>query len=125
MTAEKLIHFYNCYLLRHHQILKEDFWIRNGIILDPEIIFFDEKKMADESINCHGALIAPGLIDLQINGGFGIDFTTDIVDELSAVKCLDIVGKGLLKFGVTSYCPDCRHITGFYLLTSSSLDKTE
>jgi len=44
-------------------------------------------------------LIAPGLIDLQINGGFGIDFSFDIVDEDSAEKCLRKVGKGILAHG--------------------------
>jgi N-acetylglucosamine-6-phosphate deacetylase len=37
-------------------------------IVDPEKVFFDEKISADVQIDCKGALIAPGFIDLQING---------------------------------------------------------
>lgn len=64
----EIIQFVNCYLLRDHQIIYEDLWIRNGVIVDPEKIFFDEKRIADKKINCNGALICPGFIDIQING---------------------------------------------------------
>ncbi len=40
-----------------------------------------------------------GLIDLQINGGFGVDFSYDIVDAETAHKCVAIVAKGLLAHG--------------------------
>jgi N-acetylglucosamine-6-phosphate deacetylase len=39
------------------------------------------------------------LIDLQINGGFGVDFSYDIVDAETAHKCVAIVAKGLLAHG--------------------------
>lgn len=97
--------FHNCLILRDHKIVKEDILVRNGKFLDPEPLFFDEKKSAEISIDCAGLLIAPGLIDLQINGGFGVDFSHDIRSEKEAEKCLEIVAKGLLKYGVTSFCP--------------------
>jgi N-acetylglucosamine-6-phosphate deacetylase len=37
-------------------------------IINPEPIFFDEKTCADIRFDCGGALIAPGFIDVQING---------------------------------------------------------
>jgi len=40
-----------------------------------------------------------GLIDLQINGGFGIDFSYDIVDSITAKHSIDKVSKGLLAHG--------------------------
>ena len=58
----------NCYLIRDHQIVPDDLWLRNGKIVNPEPIFFEEKKYPDVIVNCEGALIAPGYIDLQING---------------------------------------------------------
>ena len=50
-------------------------------------------------MDCQGLLITPGLIDIQINGGFGVDFTHDIRDEKSSKECLQTVAKGLLKYG--------------------------
>lgn len=63
-----LIQFINCRLVRNHQLVKDDLWIRNGKIVNPEPIFFDEKCLADSKIDCANAIIAPGYIDLQING---------------------------------------------------------
>lgn len=64
----ELIQFINCRILRNHKIVPEDIWVRNGIIVNPEKIFFDEKIFADTVIDCQGYLIAPGFIELQING---------------------------------------------------------
>lgn len=67
------------------------------------------KPLADQSkakvIDCKNAIIAPGFIDLQINGGFGVDFTSDIKDAESCIDALQKVGSGILSHGVTSYCP--------------------
>lgn len=60
--------FVNCRLIRNHQIVHDDLYVRDGKILNPEKLFFDEKISADSVIDCHGALIAPGYIDLQFNG---------------------------------------------------------
>lgn len=60
--------FINCRILREHKIIKEDLWVRDGVILKPENIFFDERRKADVKIDCRGAIIAPGFIDIQING---------------------------------------------------------
>lgn len=47
---------------------REDLWVREGTILDPEKLFFDEKGYADETVDCKGCIVAPGFIDVQING---------------------------------------------------------
>ena len=65
---QRLLQFRNCFILRDHQIIREDLWVRNGKIVNPERIFFDEKNYADEQIDCNGAIISPGFIDVQING---------------------------------------------------------
>lgn len=62
--------FTDCRILRDHKIIKEDLWVRDGKILNPEKIFFDERKNADVKISCKGAIIAPGFIDIQINGSY-------------------------------------------------------
>lgn len=42
----KLIKFKNCRILRDHKVIREDLWVRSGKIIDPEKVFFDEKKQA-------------------------------------------------------------------------------
>ncbi|XP_054708246.1 N-acetylglucosamine-6-phosphate deacetylase-like isoform X2 [Uloborus diversus] len=90
-------------ILRSSRIYKEDLWVRDSKIVNPEPIFYDEKIVADVKIDCKGALIAPGFIDLQINGGFGVDFSTGNynVPQNPVIK----VASGLLQHGVTSFCP--------------------
>jgi len=43
-------------------------WVRDGRILDPEKLFFDEQGYADRQLDCGGDILAPGFIDVQING---------------------------------------------------------
>ena len=50
------------------------------------------------TVDVTGLLLQPGLIDLQINGGFGHDFTDD-------ARSLWEVGARLPAFGVTSFLP--------------------
>ena len=63
-----IIQFRNCKLVRNHELIQEDLWVRDGKIINPEPVFFDEKNSAHQQIDCLGAIIAPGFIDLQING---------------------------------------------------------
>lgn len=67
-ASGKTIQFKNCRLVRNRQIIVDDLWIRNGKIINPEPVFFEEKISADEQIDCNGSIIAPGFIDIQING---------------------------------------------------------
>lgn len=80
---------YNCRLLRDHQIKFEDLWFKDGIVTEPV-------AKADQEIDAKGSLIAPGYIDIQVNGAFGYDFTTD-------AGCVEDVCKQLPRFGVTSF----------------------
>jgi len=66
----QVIQFVNCRILYKGVIIKEDLWVRDGKILNPERIFFTEKKSANLKIDCHDMIISPGFIDVQINGVF-------------------------------------------------------
>ncbi|CAB1424393.1 unnamed protein product [Pleuronectes platessa] len=94
--------FINCSILREHKLQREDLWVRGGRILDPEKLFFDEQGYADECVDCEGSIITPGFIDVQINGGYGVDFS-QASDDVSG--CVSIVAKKILEHGVTSFCP--------------------
>lgn len=67
-VMEEIVQFRNCQLIRDHRLVDEDLWIQNGKIIDPEPIFFDRQVGAHRQIDCHGATIVPGFIDIQING---------------------------------------------------------
>nr|XP_018911598.1 PREDICTED: N-acetylglucosamine-6-phosphate deacetylase [Bemisia tabaci] len=97
-----IIQFTDCLILRNHQIVKADLVVQNGKILDPQKLFFNSKRKADIVISCNDAIIAPGFIDLQINGGFGVDFAHDTE---STEECVRKVAKGILAHGVTAFCP--------------------
>ncbi|XP_059481490.1 N-acetylglucosamine-6-phosphate deacetylase [Neocloeon triangulifer] len=100
--ASRLVQFVNCRLLRDHTLVKDDLWVRDGKIENPETLFFDERVSADLQVDCQGAIVAPGFIDLQINGGFGVDFSHDVAKAEQGVAK---VAKGILAHGVTSFCP--------------------
>jgi len=53
---------------------------------------------AAELRDATGLLLAPGFIDLQVNGGFGLDFTAD-------PTTIWAVAAGLPRFGVTAFLP--------------------
>ena len=61
--------------------------------------------MPDRVLDCRGCIVAPGFIDLQINGAFGVDFSCDITDRESGENVLRKIGQGILAHGVTAYCP--------------------
>lgn len=69
--------------------------------------------------------IAPGLIDIQINGYMGVDFTGEDLD----IKGVQKVTKALWKEGVTSYLPTVityehdRFLTNFAVLAAAIEDE--
>lgn len=97
-----LLKFTNCRVLMNHEIVKDDLWVRNGKIVNPEEIFYKEKSRAKIEYCMGNNIIAPGFIDIQINGAYGVDFShnTKNIEE-----GLDVVARGILANGVTAFCP--------------------
>ena len=78
---------------------------RNGRLLDRDVAdlhFFDGfivNEPADSDVfDVDGLAVTPGFIDIQINGGFGFDFTQD-------PTTIWAVGERLPELGVTSFVP--------------------
>ncbi|RWS28055.1 N-acetylglucosamine-6-phosphate deacetylase-like protein [Leptotrombidium deliense] len=94
MDSKAIYQFKNCQIIRGHKILSEDLWVRNGKIINPEPLFFEERKAADFQFDCAGFYIAPG--------GLGFDFADVNIDIENAVTA---VAKNLVKHGVTAFCP--------------------
>lgn len=67
-NSQGLLQFVNCKLLRGHQLIDQDLWVENGIVVNPEPIFFHEKRQPVVQIDCGKCILAPGFIDIQING---------------------------------------------------------
>lgn len=75
--------------------------MRGGLVVDPQKLFWDGQT-ADVTIDCEGHILAPGFIEMQLNGAFGVDFsnpTGDLASELPRVA------RGLLAHGVTAFLP--------------------
>ncbi|XP_065221555.1 N-acetylglucosamine-6-phosphate deacetylase [Planococcus citri] len=99
----ELVRFENCKILRNGAIETDDYlYVRNGKIQDQMKLYFDEKIEPDKRIDCKGALLSAGLLDVQVNGGFGIDFS---FNESNVEEGLNMVANGILQFGVTGFCP--------------------
>lgn len=72
------------------ELIKGDLHIEDGVIVDAP---------ADgDVIDATGLIVSPGLIDIQINGGFGRDFTQDPTTIWE-------VGQRLPEMGVTGFVP--------------------
>lgn len=78
-------------VLRQGKIDSAEVWVSEGKIVPPQ-------KSADEVVDVSGLILAPGYIDLQINGSFGIDFTT-------APERVGEVAQKLPRYGVTAFLP--------------------
>ncbi|KAI8374205.1 uncharacterized protein BYT42DRAFT_499401 [Radiomyces spectabilis] len=105
-SAEKIYKIVNARLLMNHEIVENSYlWFQNGKIVHPQNLFFDHLREADEIIDAKGLLIAPGFIDTQINGAYGIDFADHHGSVEKIQEDIDTVAKGLLKYGCTAFCP--------------------
>lgn len=102
-----LTKFTNCRLLRGKQLIKEDLWVSSatGKIVNSQACFFDDLVLPDETIDLGGRIVSPGMIECQLNGAFGFNFSTLLDDMSQYGKKLNEVNKLLVETGVTSYIP--------------------
>ncbi|ORX96368.1 Metallo-dependent hydrolase [Basidiobolus meristosporus CBS 931.73] len=83
-------------------IVGEDFYVQEGKFVNPKSVYLEDPSQPVDVIDAKNALMSPGYIDVQVNGGLGIDFTS-VRSNIS--QGLDKVAKFLLKCGCTSFCP--------------------
>jgi len=100
----------NGLILREGGLIFDDLWVdmKTGLIVDPMKRFYtglcsEGLRCETTVIDCTDLIVSPGFIDLQFNGGFGIDFSnvTHMKNPDTILKC----AKQLLATGVTSFCP--------------------
>ncbi|KAK7216658.1 hypothetical protein V2G26_004661 [Clonostachys chloroleuca] len=101
-----IVKFTNCRLVRNDRFVFEDLWVSSetGTILSSQAAFFDNQTLPDEVIDLEGRIISPGLIDVQLNGAFGFNFST-APEGSSYAKSIAEVNRKLVQTGVTSYVP--------------------
>ncbi len=88
--------FKNFKVLRDGKFCREDIWVEGEKIVS-------SRKIVHQEIEGNGLILAPGLIDAQINGALGLDFSSevDILEKNALVKA----SLYLPKTGVTAFLP--------------------
>ncbi|KAK5137520.1 hypothetical protein LTR08_008499 [Meristemomyces frigidus] len=91
-------------LVKGNQLVEQDLWVSSvtGKILRSQEIFYEHHVVPDDVVDVKGRILAPGFIDVQLNGAFGFDFSTDAADYQ---KGLERLNRQLVRTGVTSYLP--------------------
>lgn len=104
---EKITKFTNCKLVKGNDLVEQDLWVSSetGKIVRSQEVFYGEQVTPDITINLGGRIISPGLIDVQLNGAFGFNFSQIPEDPSTYGKVLRQVNKSLIQTGVTSYLP--------------------
>ncbi|KAJ0323603.1 hypothetical protein Brms1b_001483 [Colletotrichum noveboracense] len=74
--------FTNCRLVKGDALVQEDIWVSSvtGKIIHSQAAFFDDLLLPDETVNLGGRIVSPGMIDCQLNGAFGFNFSTLLED---------------------------------------------
>ncbi|KAI0392293.1 carbohydrate esterase family 9 protein [Xylariaceae sp. FL0594] len=98
--------FTNCRVVRGKSLVEEDLWVDSvtGKIIPSQAAFYDDLILPDETVDLGGRILSPGLIDCQLNGAFGFNFST-LLDPAAYAKQIRNVNKQLVRTGVTSYAP--------------------
>lgn len=106
-TTPRITKFTNCRILKDKELVEQDLWIdsRSGKILRDQVAFYELHLLPDEVIDLGGRILAPGLIDVQLNGAQGFDFSVPQDSRKTYDDGLRIVNKSLARTGVTSYLP--------------------
>ena len=106
-TTPRITKFTNCRILKGKELVEQDLWIdsHSGKILRGQVAFYELHLSPDEVIDLGGRILAPGLIDVQLNGAQGFDFSVPQVSRKRYEDGLRMVNKGLARTGVTSYLP--------------------
>lgn len=107
-SSNGLICFTNCLLpLEDGSLVEKDLWVdeRRGVILDAQKSFFVRNERPARTIDLGGNILSPGLIDIQINGAYGFDFSVYDGDDAAYRDGLKLVAERIVETGVTALVP--------------------
>ncbi|TPX13701.1 uncharacterized protein E0L32_005904 [Thyridium curvatum] len=99
--------FTNCRLARGDKLEPADLWFssKTGTILSSQSTFFSAGALPDRVIDLQGRIVSPGMIDVQLNGAYGFNFSSLPESMMQYAKTLRDINKRLVETGVTSYTP--------------------
>ncbi|KXN87488.1 Putative N-acetylglucosamine-6-phosphate deacetylase [Leucoagaricus sp. SymC.cos] len=103
-----LVCFTNCLLPQEDgSLIEKDLWIdeTRGVILDAQKAFYLRQNRPERIVDLGGNILSPGFLDLQLNGGYGFDFSVFDGDEKAYKKGLVMVAERIIETGVTSLVP--------------------
>jgi N-acetylglucosamine-6-phosphate deacetylase len=103
-----VIKFTNCSLVKGNSLVKQDLWVSSvsGKILNGQEILYEHRTAPEDIVDLGGRILSPGLIDTQLNGAHGFDFSVIPEEGTSAYgKGVLRVNRSLIATGVTSYLP--------------------
>ena len=95
-------------LVRDGKLVRDDLWLdqKSGKIVSSQVEFFENRRQPDAIVDIGNRIIAPGYIDMQINGAMGTDFSKDYGgDDTDLREGLKRSNRMLIQSGVTAYCP--------------------
>lgn len=87
------------------QLRHEDLYIEGGKIISGQEYFYSARKPVEHIVDLHGGILAPGFIEAQINGAYGVDFSIYDEGDVKYLSELDSVSKEIVETGTTSYVP--------------------
>lgn len=96
--------FTNGRLVHDGALVNADLWVdgTTGKILSSQSAFYSRGAVADHIADLKGKILSPGLIDVQLNGAHGFNFS---VPENHYATRLRATTRKLIRSGVTSYVP--------------------
>ncbi|KAK4938860.1 N-acetyl-glucosamine-6-phosphate deacetylase [Elasticomyces elasticus] len=99
--------FINGRIAQGDQLVTGDIWIsaQTGKILSADEAPQEQNVDLINVVDLYGRILAPGLIDVQLNGAFGFNFSILPKDTITYPKELIRINKALVQTGLTSYLP--------------------
>lgn len=104
-NMSRLVQITNARLTIGNQLVSRSLWFDReaGVFVPPP-----DPASAASAIDLQGRIVAPGFLDLQINGAYGFDFSEDSsvdADGLSWADRYREVRQKLITTGTTSFLP--------------------
>ena len=99
MNKEGNLLIKNANLVRENEVEKGDLVVKNGFIERVGMVQRDRLTAESQIIDAQGLYVAPGFIDLQVNGGAGHNFEDSSTEEIEKIIAFHV------SHGTTGFLP--------------------